>query len=98
MAIRGTRAAVYVHFPFCLRKCSYCDFASRPVRRDLIAHDAYANAVLRQWSKWLEVMPPPVTTISLYFGGGTPSLWSVDSLSRVIEEISKTVSPYEDDF
>jgi putative oxygen-independent coproporphyrinogen III oxidase len=82
------RAAVYVHFPFCTRKCSYCDFNSRPVRRGDLPHDAYASAVLCEWSARTAQMPRPPQVQSLYFGGGTPSLWSAQALRRVIQEIS----------
>ena len=98
MANSGTRAAVYVHFPFCLRKCSYCDFFSQPVRRDQIPHDAYASAVLSEWSLRKKLLPQPIEAITLYFGGGTPSLWAVSALNRVIEEISEAVRDKQHDF
>ncbi|MBI5535044.1 MAG: radical SAM family heme chaperone HemW [Deltaproteobacteria bacterium] len=92
MATDGTCTAIYVHFPYCVRKCSYCDFSSRPVRRDQVPHDAYATAVLREWSLRSLLMKQPIRSISLYFGGGTPSLWSAASIGRVIEEISRSGS------
>jgi len=79
-------AAVYVHFPFCLQKCQYCDFSSRAVRRDLVPHDAYASAVVREWSA-RTTAGATVRAESLFFGGGTPSLWSASQVGRVIETI-----------
>ena len=45
------RAGVYVHFPWCLAKCPYCDFVSYAEQRDKIDHRAYADAVLRELAK-----------------------------------------------
>jgi hypothetical protein len=39
---------VYVHFPWCLRKCGYCDFASEAIERGAIPHAAYADALLAE--------------------------------------------------
>jgi putative oxygen-independent coproporphyrinogen III oxidase len=89
MGDREMHAAVYVHFPFCLRKCSYCDFASDPVRRELVPHDAYARAVIREWHLRNELLGKAVSPTSVYFGGGTPSLWASWALARVIQEISQ---------
>ncbi|GEO81456.1 radical SAM family heme chaperone HemW [Pararhodospirillum oryzae] len=75
---------VYVHWPFCLSKCPYCDFNSRPGnptdqapwRRALIAEmDAQAAR--------LDDRPRPLT--SLFFGGGTPSLMEPETVACVIE-------------
>ena len=63
---------LYVHVPFCARRCSYCDFAIA-VRRGVPADD-FVAAVLAEWSGWQD---EPVWTDSplatVYFGGGTPS-------------------------
>lgn len=78
--------SVYVHFPWCLRKCPYCDFNSYGTSREDVPHDAYADAVCRELAYRL----PPVaerTLVSIFFGGGTPSLWRSDALGRVIREI-----------
>lgn len=108
---------VYVHFPWCLRKCGYCDFASEAIRREAIPHAAYADAVLAELASHaahlaahLAEHPPataggvararaPAGTIggagglrvaSVYFGGGTPSLWEPAELARVLAGISAT--------
>lgn len=77
---------VYVHFPWCLEKCPYCDFVSFKAARDAIDHDGYADALLRE----LEARAPAfaghaLTTI--FFGGGTPSLWEPRAMGRVIAAI-----------
>jgi len=76
--------SVYVHFPYCARKCPYCDFASYRVEK--IPHQAYTDAVLRE----LEYRAPALAgrrLSSIFFGGGTPSLWSADQLGRVVSAI-----------
>jgi putative oxygen-independent coproporphyrinogen III oxidase len=75
--------SVYVHFPWCLSKCPYCDFATRAVPAEEVLHAAYAEAVLRE----LEVRAPSLTgrrLVSVFFGGGTPSLWDPAALGRVL--------------
>ena len=73
---------VYVHIPFCVRKCLYCDFASGPAR--LSIRKAYMEALLR------EVERSPyrgVNVDSIFFGGGTPSVIASHDLIRVLEAI-----------
>jgi len=80
------RTSVYVHFPWCLRKCPYCDFATRAVAPDAIPHDAYADAVLRDLGDHRAHLDGR-TLVSVFFGGGTPSLWSPTALGRVLDGI-----------
>ncbi len=77
---------VYVHFPWCLAKCPYCDFVSYAQEREAIDHRAYADAVLRE----LAERAPSVQdrrVESVFFGGGTPSLWEPRELGRVLAGI-----------
>ena len=77
---------VYVHFPWCLQKCPYCDFYSLAIERAAIPHVAYADAVLRE----LERRRAELTGYELetvFFGGGTPSLWEPSELGRVLAGI-----------
>jgi putative oxygen-independent coproporphyrinogen III oxidase len=78
--------SVYVHFPWCLRKCPYCDFATSPKERAEIAHAEYADAVLKE----LQFRGPSLADarlFSVFFGGGTPSLWEPRELGRVLSGI-----------
>ena len=75
---------IYIHFPYCLSKCPYCDFASRAEK--VIPQARYTEAVLRE----LRVRAgefPRREAVSVYFGGGTPSLWDPPLLSRVLSEV-----------
>jgi oxygen-independent coproporphyrinogen III oxidase len=78
---------VYIHVPFCARRCSYCDFAIA-VRRD-VPSDRFADLVLREWAGWQShpvwKRSPRVDT--LYFGGGTPSRLAPEAVARIIEQV-----------
>ncbi|MGE0785660.1 MAG: radical SAM family heme chaperone HemW [Sandaracinaceae bacterium] len=78
--------SVYVHFPWCLAKCPYCDFASGAIRAAEVPHDAYADAVLRELEERAESLAGR-HLVSVFFGGGTPSLWSAAALGRVLASI-----------
>ncbi len=74
---------LYIHVPFCLSKCPYCDFYSlaNPSADQLDAYTARVCALLHAWSQQL----PEATADTLYFGGGTPALLGGKRLSKVIE-------------
>src|SRR6188508_1347680 len=78
--------SVYVHFPWCLQKCPYCDFASASIRRPQIPHRAYADAVLAELA-WRRDSLADETLTSVFFGGGTPSLWAPTEIGRVLSAI-----------
>jgi putative oxygen-independent coproporphyrinogen III oxidase len=78
--------SVYVHFPWCLRKCPYCDFATSPLERAQIPHEAYADAVLRELALRAPLLAEKRLG-SVFFGGGTPSLWEPAQLGRVLSGI-----------
>lgn len=80
---------VYVHFPWCLAKCPYCDFFSLAEERPNIPHRAYADAVLRELERRAAELGPARLT-SVFFGGGTPSLWEPAELGRVLAAIRAT--------
>lgn len=72
---------VYVHFPWCLSKCPYCDFASRAA--PVIPHERYADGLLAELALRAAEFPPRPAT-SVFFGGGTPSLWDAAEVARVL--------------
>ncbi|MFT3927092.1 MAG: radical SAM protein [Myxococcales bacterium] len=80
------RISVYVHFPWCLRKCPYCDFATSPRERAAIDHRGYADAVLAELAFRAPVLAG-AELYSVFFGGGTPSLWEPSELGRVLAGI-----------
>ena len=77
--------ALYVHFPWCVRKCPYCDFNSH-ARTDAIPEQAYVDALLRDLALELRDAPARAFT-SLFLGGGTPSLFSGTAMQRLLAGI-----------
>jgi putative oxygen-independent coproporphyrinogen III oxidase len=75
--------SLYVHFPWCVRKCPYCDFNSYTLHGEL-AEEAYVLRLARD----LEAQAPAVRgreVGTVFFGGGTPSLFSPRAIGRVLE-------------
>lgn len=77
---------VYVHFPWCLKKCPYCDFLSIAAERQAVPHREYADAVTLELAARVRQLGGRRVR-SIFFGGGTPSLWAPDELGRVLETI-----------
>jgi len=81
--------ALYVHIPWCVRKCPYCDFNSHELRAGL-PEDAYVDALLSD----LEAALPSIwgrRVHSVFIGGGTPSLFSAASIDRLLSSIRARV-------
>ena len=77
--------SLYVHIPWCVRKCPYCDFNSHEARAD-IPEDRYIQALIAD----LEQDLPAVwgrTVESLFIGGGTPSLFSARGIEQLLSEV-----------
>ncbi|WP_416899051.1 MAG: radical SAM family heme chaperone HemW [Minwuia sp.] len=77
--------AIYVHWPFCVAKCPYCDFNSHV--RERIDEARWRDALCREIRTWSERCGGPAETV--FFGGGTPSLMSPDTVGAVLEEIDR---------
>ena len=77
------KLSLYIHIPFCVKKCEYCDFYSLC---DLSLREKYVNALIAQIKDFRsEAKNKLVDTI--YFGGGTPSLLSGDAMLRIMKTI-----------
>ena len=85
---------LYVHWPFCVSKCPYCDFNSHVV--DRIDQNAWADAYLRELSYFAGQTPNRKLT-SIFFGGGTPSLMDPATTHAVIAA-AKRHWPTDTDF
>jgi putative oxygen-independent coproporphyrinogen III oxidase len=77
---------VYVHIPFCARRCDYCAFATWTDKGHLV--DAYLDALRVEISRAVDEGMPEAT--SVFFGGGTPSLVPPDALMAVLAVIPRT--------
>ena len=84
--------AIYVHIPYCLKKCPYCDFASIADKNPPL--DAYVSAVIREMRLRLKEGSGPVS--SVYFGGGTPSLLSARHIDKILGSVKKCFGVAED--
>ena len=77
-------AGIYIHTPFCRSRCSYCDFATGIFESD--AAERYVQTVVREIHGWHEV-ESPVPADTIYFGGGTPSLLSIEQLESILNVV-----------
>jgi putative oxygen-independent coproporphyrinogen III oxidase len=89
--LTGTCAArfgLYLHFPYCVARCPYCDFAVAVVRE--VPEERYARAVLAELDARLAATPALRTRPleSLFLGGGTPSLWHPRWVAHVLEGVA----------
>src|SRR5438067_11069938 len=76
--------AVYIHWPFCQSKCPYCDFNSHV--RDRIDEERWTRALLADLERQAELAPGH-EIVSIFFGGGTPSLMPPDTVAALIERV-----------
>ncbi|EJO91859.1 HemN family oxidoreductase [Ectopseudomonas mendocina DLHK] len=82
--------ALYIHIPWCVRKCPYCDFNSHAAGPTL-PEEEYVDALLADLDADLRhVHGRPLT--SIFFGGGTPSLFSDRALGRLLEGVERRVA------
>ncbi len=81
-------AGIYIHTPFCRSRCSYCDFATGMFESDVA--DRYVRAVVAEISRWSEVEPSAAID-TIYFGGGTPSLLTVEQLGSILNVVRGAV-------
>ena len=93
-ANRHPALGLYVHFPWCVKKCPYCDFNSHPLRGDL-PQDAYVQALSSEFHA--RRANPHFAGArrfdSLFFGGGTPSLFSARALGSLIDAFRPHLRP-----
>jgi putative oxygen-independent coproporphyrinogen III oxidase len=82
--------ALYIHWPFCLAKCPYCDFNSHV--RERIPQDAF-RAALRTELAWEATRLGRRPLASIFFGGGTPSLMQPETVAALIEDACRWFDP-----
>lgn len=80
---------LYIHIPFCKKKCSYCDFCSFPSDKETI--ERYVSALVREIELAANTVKNQVVD-TVFFGGGTPTLLSPDQLRRVFEAVERQFS------
>jgi len=90
------RLGIYVHIPFCTKKCNYCDFYSLASSED--EKKAYIEALKREIREASKKVSDEYRVYTIYFGGGTPSIIKADYIKEILEEIRLGFRLYKDDF
>lgn len=85
------KAGIYIHIPFCVKKCSYCAFLSGPAGPEV--RQEYVNHLIEEIRFRSREVPEADT---IYFGGGTPSLLTPEQIGRILEEVRSAFRISED--
>ena len=95
MSLIAPPLSLYVHMPWCVKKCPYCDFNSHGLRSEPPPYAGYIDHLLADldadradFAMALEGRP----VISVFFGGGTPSLFSPELIARLLEGVRERLS------
>jgi oxygen-independent coproporphyrinogen-3 oxidase len=81
------KAGLYFHVPFCIRKCRYCSFNSIPFEKEIAKK--YVLALLKE----MEMRSGGIYPLSVYVGGGTPTVLPMESLCLLLEGVGKYFNP-----
>lgn len=84
---------IYIHIPFCVRKCAYCDFLSAPATEEM--KTAYVEA-LKQEIRINKALDQDYEIATVFFGGGTPSILKGEQLAGILGELRDTFSVARD--
>lgn len=86
--------SLYIHIPWCVKKCPYCDFNSH-ARNDALPVDAYVDALLADLDRDLHELGAAIAgrpLHSIFFGGGTPSLFAPDAIARILDGVAARIT------
>ena len=78
------RLGIYIHIPFCVRKCEYCDFLSAPAGR--VTREQYVKMLKKEIAE-AEELAERFEAATVFFGGGTPSLLSAGEFSEIMDTL-----------
>ncbi|MBI5492585.1 MAG: radical SAM family heme chaperone HemW [Deltaproteobacteria bacterium] len=96
MEIRDDTIGVYVHIPYCISKCPYCNFSSAAISSP--PEKRYSDCVIKELSFYLETEGLNGRRLeTVYIGGGTPSIFSPEEIGRVISSIKGRFIPLGND-
>ncbi len=82
--------SLYIHLPWCIKKCPYCDFNSHELNSEL-PEEEYIDYLIEDFTSHLDVIKHR-QIISIFFGGGTPSLFSAQALDRLLTTLGSLVN------
>lgn len=83
--------SLYIHIPWCIQKCPYCDFNSHAVKSN-IPEDKYISALLSDLSTDLQLYDIDKPLSSIFIGGGTPSLFKPESIDRLLRGVEQQMA------
>ena len=83
------KLGIYIHLPYCLTKCPYCDFNSYGVGNDF-PEEEYTEAIIREIDMQAELLESGEIS-SVFFGGGTPSLFRPSSIQKILDKIDSYI-------
>jgi len=87
--------SLYVHLPWCVRKCPYCDFNSHEAGHNALKEKVYVDALVRDLETELpQIWGRRINTI--FIGGGTPSLFSAEAIDQLLAELRARLNFYPD--
>ena len=89
MSFEDKKAGIYIHVPFCLQKCLYCDFCSFPGYTEEMT-ELYVKRLTEDIKGFASNSPVEVDTV--YFGGGTPTLLKERQIDSIIDAVCKSFS------
>ncbi len=82
----GNRVSLYIHVPFCTKKCPYCHFFVQPNSED--SQNIFLSSLIREWDLRSPLLLEK-EIVSIYFGGGTPSLLPAKEIENILSFIRK---------
>lgn len=86
--------SLYIHVPFCVQKCLYCDFLSSPATKE--TQEAYVEALLREIHGWKDMIRRDYDIATVFIGGGTPTVLSPEQLMRICDSIHSLSDAWDD--
>ena len=92
MLNRTIPLSLYIHLPWCIQKCPYCDFNSYGITQHPMTEKAYVAALLEDFTETLPLIWGR-RLVSIFLGGGTPSLFSAESIGEILAGI-QTLLPF----
>lgn len=105
----SAKTALYVHFPFCEKKCLFCSYGPI-ITKDHSVENLYLSALIKEFGILLSAMETPPRISSVYFGGGTPTFFAARKLVELVgyfrnqvpfeehHELTLELNPYNTDF
>lgn len=88
--------SLYIHFPWCVQKCPYCDFNSHALRDQLLPEEAYIDQLCAEWDWRQKAMRQNRPLHSIFIGGGTPSLIKPQGIARLLAHIKSSTACHPD--